>query len=139
MGLTLCWSHAGSHGKKIAVIENEFGEVGIDDALVMETKEEIFEMNNGCVCCTGKSMGRSAWAIVQETKSGARMGPFDIQHCVPLVASLATSTVLSGKPPRIHLTRSHVASCPREGGKSVCSLIQKLPGQSQSSVTDYSS
>eukprot|EP00775_Hariotina_reticulata_P009293 gene9293-9458_t len=42
----------GAHGKKIAVIENEFGEVGIDDALVMETKEEIFEMNNGCVCCT---------------------------------------------------------------------------------------
>lgn len=33
--------------------QNEFGEVGIDDALVMETKEEIFEMNNGCVCCTG--------------------------------------------------------------------------------------
>lgn len=29
------------------------GEVGIDDALVMETKEEIFEMNNGCICCTG--------------------------------------------------------------------------------------
>lgn len=42
----------GNHGKKIAVIENEFGEVGIDDALVMETKEEIFELNNGCVCCT---------------------------------------------------------------------------------------
>lgn len=40
------------HGLKIAVIENEYGEVGIDDALVMETKEEIFEMNNGCVCCT---------------------------------------------------------------------------------------
>jgi hypothetical protein len=30
------------------------GEVGIDDALVMETKEEIYEMNNGCVCCTGR-------------------------------------------------------------------------------------
>ncbi|MEW5316345.1 MAG: hypothetical protein WDW38_007724 [Sanguina aurantia] len=42
----------GKHGKKIAVIENEFGEVGIDDALVMETREEIFEMNNGCICCT---------------------------------------------------------------------------------------
>eukprot|EP00873_Tetraselmis_striata_P021082 jgi/Tetstr1/441346/TSEL_029597.t1 len=40
------------HGLKIAVVENEYGEVGIDDALVMETKEEIFEMNNGCVCCT---------------------------------------------------------------------------------------
>ncbi len=32
------------HGKRIAVIENEFGEVGVDDALVMETKEEIFEV-----------------------------------------------------------------------------------------------
>ena len=40
------------HGKRIAVIENEFGEVGVDDGLVVETKEEIFEMNNGCVCCT---------------------------------------------------------------------------------------
>ncbi len=40
---------------KIAVIENEFGEVGIDDKLVLkkfETEEEIFEMNNGCICCT---------------------------------------------------------------------------------------
>jgi len=40
------------HGLRIAVIENEFGEVGVDDALVIETEEEIFEMNNGCVCCT---------------------------------------------------------------------------------------
>ena len=40
------------HGKRIAIIENEFGEVGVDDGLVVETKEEIFEMNNGCVCCT---------------------------------------------------------------------------------------
>lgn len=40
------------HGLKIAVIENEFGEVGVDDALVIETEEEVFEMNNGCVCCT---------------------------------------------------------------------------------------
>ena len=42
----------GNHGKRIAIIENEFGEVGIDDGLVLETQEEIFEMNNGCVCCT---------------------------------------------------------------------------------------
>jgi len=42
----------GRHGLKIAVIENEFGEVGVDDALVMETEEEVFEMNNGCICCT---------------------------------------------------------------------------------------
>ena len=40
------------HGKKIAVIENEFGEVGIDNQLVIRSDEEIFEMNNGCICCT---------------------------------------------------------------------------------------
>ncbi|WP_026410989.1 GTP-binding protein [Actinomadura oligospora] len=40
------------HGRRIAVIENEFGEIGIDDALVLEAEEEIFEMNNGCICCT---------------------------------------------------------------------------------------
>jgi G3E family GTPase len=40
------------HGHKIAVIVNEFGEVGIDNQLVVSTDEEIFEMNNGCICCT---------------------------------------------------------------------------------------
>jgi len=40
------------HGMRIAVIENEFGEVGVDDALVIDAEEEIFEMNNGCICCT---------------------------------------------------------------------------------------
>lgn len=40
------------HGKRIAVIENEFGEVGIDHELVIDAEEEIFEMNNGCICCT---------------------------------------------------------------------------------------
>ena len=40
------------HGKKIAVIVNEFGEVGIDQQLVIGADEEIFEMNNGCICCT---------------------------------------------------------------------------------------
>jgi G3E family GTPase len=45
-----------NHGKKICVIENEFGEVGVDDALVKKrvitTDEVVFEMNNGCICCT---------------------------------------------------------------------------------------
>ena len=46
-----------AHGKKLAIIENEFGEVGIDDALLaknakMQADEEIIEMMNGCICCT---------------------------------------------------------------------------------------
>ncbi len=40
------------HGKKFAVIVNEFGEAGIDGDLIVGADEEIFEMNNGCICCT---------------------------------------------------------------------------------------
>ncbi|MBW9065134.1 GTP-binding protein [Rhizobium herbae] len=41
-----------NHGRKYAVIVNEFGEIGIDNDLIVESDEEIYEMNNGCVCCT---------------------------------------------------------------------------------------
>src|SRR4051794_17433261 len=40
------------HGKKYAVIVNEFGEIGIDNDLIVNADEEVFEMNNGCICCT---------------------------------------------------------------------------------------
>lgn len=40
------------HGKKVAVIVNEFGDIGIDSQLVVSADEEILEMNNGCICCT---------------------------------------------------------------------------------------
>jgi G3E family GTPase len=40
------------HGQKYAVIVNEFGEIGIDNDLVVGADEEVFEMNNGCICCT---------------------------------------------------------------------------------------
>src|ERR1700719_2799512 len=41
-----------THGRRYAVIVNEFGEVGIDNDLIVNADEEIFEMNNGCICCT---------------------------------------------------------------------------------------
>ena len=41
-----------NHGQRIAVIENEFGEIGVDQDLVINADEEVFEMNNGCICCT---------------------------------------------------------------------------------------
>src|SRR5258707_4357908 len=40
------------HGRRIAVIENEFGEVGIDSEIIEKSDEQIVEMNNGCICCT---------------------------------------------------------------------------------------
>lgn len=53
-GKTTLLNHilTGQHGRRIAVIENEFGEIGIDHDLVVNADEEIFEMNNGCICCT---------------------------------------------------------------------------------------
>jgi G3E family GTPase len=41
-----------NHGRRYAVIVNEFGEIGIDNDLLVDTDEEVFEMNNGCICCT---------------------------------------------------------------------------------------
>jgi G3E family GTPase len=41
-----------AHGMRYAVIVNEFGEVGIDNDLIVNAEEQIFEMNNGCICCT---------------------------------------------------------------------------------------
>jgi G3E family GTPase len=41
-----------THGKKYAVVINEFGELGVDNDLVVDADEEVFEMNNGCICCT---------------------------------------------------------------------------------------
>ncbi|TVQ23161.1 MAG: GTP-binding protein [Spirochaetaceae bacterium] len=74
------------HGKRIAVIENEFGEVGVDHELVIGAEEEVFEMNNGCICCTvrgdlirilGKLMRRRDQFdyIIIETTGMADPGP----------------------------------------------------------------
>lgn len=53
-GKTTLLNHilSANHGKRIAVIENEFGEIGVDQDLVIAADEEIIEMNNGCICCT---------------------------------------------------------------------------------------
>ena len=78
------------HGRRYAVIVNEFGEVGIDNDLVVDTDEEVFEMNNGCVCCTVRgdlirvlaglmrrqtAANRAFDAIIVETTGLADPGP----------------------------------------------------------------
>ncbi len=78
------------HGRRYAVIVNEFGEIGIDNHLVVGADEEVFEMNNGCVCCTVRGdlirvlqglmkrrtiAGRGFDAIIVETTGLADPGP----------------------------------------------------------------
>ncbi|WP_411287154.1 CobW family GTP-binding protein [Phenylobacterium sp.] len=80
-----------NHGKRYAVIVNEFGEIGIDNDLIVGADEEVFEMNNGCVCCTvrgdlirvvsglmkrqSQKTGRGFDAIIVETTGLADPGP----------------------------------------------------------------
>ena len=59
-----------NHGYKFAIIENEFGEVGIDDGLVLQTDEEIIEMMNGCICCTVREDLIVTIKKLLETKKG---------------------------------------------------------------------
>src|ERR1700712_1925847 len=78
-----------NHGQKYAVIVNEFGEIGIDNDLIVGADEEVFEMNNGCVCCTVRGdlirvvqglmkrqgSGKGFDAIIVETTGLADPGP----------------------------------------------------------------
>ena len=66
------------HGRKFAVIVNEFGEIGIDNDLVVGADEEVFEMNNGCICCTVRGDliriidGSAASARASSTRSSSK-------------------------------------------------------------------
>ena len=76
-----------SHGQKIAVIENEFGEENIDtDILVTETQEQIIQMSNGCVCCTIREDLRTTLA---ELAAKRRKGELDFERVVIETTGLA--------------------------------------------------
>ncbi|HSC00207.1 MAG TPA: GTP-binding protein [Burkholderiaceae bacterium] len=76
-----------SHGQKIAVIENEFGEESIDnEILVADTGEQIIQMNNGCVCCTIREDLRSTLSALAEKK---RKGELDFERVVIETTGLA--------------------------------------------------
>jgi G3E family GTPase len=64
------------HGRRYAVIVNEFGEIGIDGELIASGDEELFEMNNGCICCTVRGdLIRTLHGLLQRGGAGAK--PFD--------------------------------------------------------------
>ncbi|QNK71226.1 CobW family GTP-binding protein [Variovorax sp. PAMC26660] len=76
-----------AHGQKIAVIENEFGEENIDsDILVTESKEQIIQMSNGCVCCTIREDLREALQVLAAKK---RQGLLDFDRVVIETTGLA--------------------------------------------------
>ena len=113
------------HGKRYAVIVNEFGEVGIDNDLIVGADEEVFEMNNGCVCCTVRGdlirvvsglMKRKGKfdAIIVETTGLADPGPvaqtFFVDDDVRAKAQLdSVTTVVDAKHLPLRLADSHEA------------------------------
>ena len=113
------------HGKQYAVIVNEFGELGIDNDLIVDADEEVFEMNNGCICCTvrgdliriieGLMKRRNKFdAIIIETTGLADPAPvaqtFFVDDDVAARASLdAIVTVVDAKHVMLRLEDSHEA------------------------------
>ena len=76
-----------THGHKIAVIENEFGEENIDnEILVNDTEEQIFQMNNGCVCCTIREDLRNTLSMLAAKK---RQGLLDFERVIIETTGLA--------------------------------------------------
>ena len=64
------------HGHRYAVIVNEFGDISIDNDLILNTEEELFEMNNGCICCTVRGdLIRTLHALLSRQANSAK--PFD--------------------------------------------------------------
>ena len=105
-----------AHGQKIAVIENEFGEENIDsDILVSETKEQIIQMSNGCICCTIREDLRGALRDLAEKK---RKGELDFDRVVIETTGLADPGPVACCSP----TAAPVASA------RICS-IKSLPQQ----------
>jgi G3E family GTPase len=97
------------HGRRYAVIVNEFGEVGIDNDLIVSSDEELFEMNNGCICCTVRgdlirtlhallAKGGNFDAIIIETTGLADPGPvvqtFFVDHYLQSRTVLDSVTTL---------------------------------------------
>ncbi len=113
------------HGRRYAVIVNEFGEIGIDNDLILNTDEELFEMNNGCICCTVRgdlirtmhgllSKRGNFDAIVVETTGLADPGPvaqtFFVDHFLQSKTFLdSVTTVVDAKHILLRLADSREA------------------------------
>jgi len=77
---------AENHGRKIAVIENEFGEAGIDNDLLLESAEQVVVMNNGCICCTVRG---DLVRILADLATRRAAGELDFEHVVIETTGLA--------------------------------------------------
>ena len=96
-----------NHGKRYAVIVNEFGEIGIDNDLIVESDEEIYEMNNGCVCCTVRGdLIRVVEGLMQ------RPGRFD----AIIVETTGLGRPGAGRPDLLHGRRRALQDQARRGG-----------------------
>ena len=118
------------HGRRYAVIVNEFGEAGIDGDLILKTDEELFEMNNGCICCTVRGdlirsmhallsrsadAGKQFDAIIVETTGLADPGPvvqtFFVDHFLQARTVLdSVTTVVDAKHVLLRLADSREAA-----------------------------
>ena len=102
------------HGKKFAVIVNEFGEIGIDNDLVVGADEEVFEMNNGCICCTVRGDLVATLEDLLRRRDNGRIAPFKMPHQVFVLDRLPKNA--NGKTQRSEVARLTLQGTPAKTG-----------------------
>ena len=98
-----------THGKKIAVIENEFGDISIDDKLLQKNSqfksdEEIVEVLNGCICCTVR---QDLIAILNKLRQRVRSGKLHLDGIVIETTGMADPAPVGLLTSRLHASSSH--------------------------------
>jgi G3E family GTPase len=101
-GKTTILNHmlAGQHGKRIAIIINEFGEVGIDGQLVVRSEEDVLELSNGCICCTIRGdLIRTVDSLLSNDRSFDHLviETTGLADPAPIIQSFVLEQTLSGR------------------------------------------
>lgn len=126
----------GTHGKKIAVVVNEFGDIGVDDQFIARRDGDIIEMTNGCVCCSAKD---ETIAVLTSLAARAREGaPFD--HVVIETTGLAKPAALAryflaDSPLKAHYTLDGVVTVV-DAYHGVSQMVQYREVKEQIAVAD---
>ena len=109
-GKTTLLNHilSATHGKKIAIVENEFGDTSIDDKLIQKNAhfrdEEIVEVLNGCICCTVR---QDLIAILNKLRQRVRSGKLHLDGIVIETTGMADPAPVGLLTSRLHASSSH--------------------------------
>jgi len=109
-GKTTLLNHllSANHGRKIAIIVNEFGEINIDSKLVRHTTEKVIQMSNGCICCTLREDLLTELTALSQTPDLEYISTFGTSTTAKASVSMLTVKSSSNRSPRCWWTSSNL-------------------------------